>query len=70
MINIIWFGLLFVGIVVGMLTGNVKEVTDAAISSAKTAVELSLGLIGVMALWLGLMKVAESSGLVRRLACV
>ena len=68
MINIIWFGLLFVGIVVGMVTGNVKEVTDAAISSAKTAVELSLGLIGVMALWLGLMKVAESSGLVRRLA--
>ncbi len=68
MINIIWFGLLFVGIVVGMVTGNVKEVTDAAISSSKTAVELSLGLIGVMALWLGLMKVAEASGLVRKLA--
>lgn len=68
MINIIWFGLLFIGIVVGMATGNVQAVTDAAIKSSKTAVELSMGLIGVMALWLGMMKVAEASGLVRKLA--
>lgn len=68
MINIIWFGLLFIGIVVGMVTGNVKAVTDAAIESSKTGVELSLGLIGVMSLWLGIMKIAESAGLVRKLA--
>ena len=68
MINIIWFALLFIGLLVGLLTGNVKAVTDAAINSANTAVELSIGLIGVMALWLGMMKVAEAAGLVRKLA--
>ena len=68
MINIIWFGLLFVGIVVGIATGNVKAITDAAIDSANTGVELSIGLIGVMTLWLGMMKIAEAAGLVRKLA--
>lgn len=50
MINLIWFGLLFVGIVVGIATGNVKAITDAAINSANTGMELSIGLIGVMSL--------------------
>ena len=68
MINIIWFGLLFIGIVVGIATGNVKAITDAAIDSANTGVELSIGLIGVMTLWLGMMKIAEAAGLVRKLA--
>ena len=68
MINIIWFGLLFIGIVVGIATGNVKAITDAAINSANTGVELSMGLIGVMSLWLGMMKIAEAAGLVRKLA--
>ena len=41
---------------------------DGVIKYAKTAVELAIGLIGIMALWLGLMKIAEQSGLVSRLA--
>jgi spore maturation protein A len=41
---------------------------DGIVGSAKTAVELAIGLIGIMALWLGLMKVAEKSGLVALLA--
>ena len=68
MINYIWFGLIFIGFAVGIATGNVKEVTEAAIESAKNGVNLSMGLIGVMALWLGMMKIAEESGLVRALA--
>ncbi|HHV27119.1 MAG TPA: nucleoside recognition protein [Tissierellia bacterium] len=68
MINFIWAGLLIVGFVVGIITGNVEEVTNAAIESANTAVELALGLVGVMALWLGIMKIAEKSGLVEKLA--
>ena len=68
MINIIWFGLLFIGIVVGIATGNVEAITKAAIDSANTGVELSIGLIGVMTLWLGMMKIAEAAGLVRKLA--
>lgn len=68
MINFIWAGLLIVGIVVGAFTGNMEAVTNAAIDSAKTGVNLALGLIGVMALWLGLMKIAEDSGIVEKLA--
>ncbi len=58
MINIIWVVLLVGGIIVGMLTGNTQAVTDAMMSYADTGVELALGLIGMMALWLGIMKIA------------
>ena len=68
MINFIWLGLLISGIVVGIATGNIDAVTNAAIESANNAVELSLGLIGVMALWLGIMKIGEEAGLVEKLA--
>ena len=68
MINFIWVGLLIIGIVVGIVTGNVDAVTNAAIESANTGVELSMGLIGVMALWLGIMKIGEEAGLVEKLA--
>ena len=65
MINLIWCGMIVIGIIVGTLTGNIEAVSTAAIEWAETAVELSLGLIGVMALWLGLMKIAEEAGIVR-----
>lgn len=68
MINVIWFLLLAVGIIVGAVTGNIEAVTEAAISNAQTGVELSLGLIGVMTLWLGIMKIAEDSGIIKSLA--
>ena len=47
---------------------KLKQVTNAALSYAGTAVEIALGLIGIMALWLGVMKVAESAGLISILA--
>lgn len=65
MINAIWCGLIVIGILVGIFTGNVQAVTDSAISSAGTAVTLSIEMIGVMALWLGLMKIAEEAGMVK-----
>ena len=65
MINYIWCGMIIIGIIVGTLTGNIEAVSTAAIEWAEIAVELSLGLIGVMALWLGLMKIAEEAGIVR-----
>lgn len=46
---------------------KLKAVTQAALDYAKTAVEIALGLIGIMALWLGVMKVAEEAGLVKML---
>ncbi len=45
-----------------------KKVTNDAIKVAQTAVEIALGLIGIMALWLGVMKVAEDAGLIKIIA--
>ncbi len=47
---------------------NIKEITSSALNFANTAVEIVLGLIGIMALWLGIMKVAEESGLIRTIS--
>lgn len=68
MINYIWAALLIIGFVVGAINGNLQEVTNAAIENAETAVNIALGLIGIMTLWLGIMKIAEDSGLVQKLA--
>ncbi len=47
---------------------KIKDVTNAALDYAGTAVTISLGLIGIMALWLGVMKVAEEAGLIAIIA--
>lgn len=47
---------------------SIKKITNEAINIARTAVEIALGLIGIMALWLGIMKVAEDAGLIRIIA--
>ncbi len=66
--QVIWLGLILIGVVTAMFTGRMAEVTKAAIDAAKTSVELSIGLIGIMALWLGFMKLAEGAGLVQGLS--
>ncbi len=77
MLNWIWLGLIVVSFAVAALAPSpmegggepaMKAVTDAAIGSAKTAVELCIGLVGIMALWMGVMRVAEKGGLVALLA--
>ena len=60
--------MMLIAVVVGIFTGNIDAVTEAAINMAKTAVEIAIGLIGIMALWLGTMKIAEESGLIRIIA--
>ena len=66
--NVVWFALIAIAVLIAAFNGTMSATTDAAMESAKSAVELSIGLIGVMALWLGLMKVAERAGLIRSLA--
>ncbi|RPH94541.1 nucleoside recognition protein [candidate division KSB1 bacterium] len=68
MMNWIWLGLVVIGVITAAFTGRMEAVTKAAFDAAKTAVELCIGLIGIMALWLGMMKVAEAAGLVQVLA--
>jgi len=64
----IWTVLVAAAVVAAAVNGRMAELTQAAVDSAGKAVTLSLGLAGVMALWLGLMKVAEEAGIVRALA--
>ncbi len=63
MLNYIWAALILVGIIYGIITGNLSSVTNGAIDSSKDAIELCITMCGVMALWCGLMKIAEKSGL-------
>lgn len=65
MINLIWLLLLVTGIVYAGLQGRIDIVSQSAISAAEAAVALSLRLVGVMCLWLGIMKIAELAGIVR-----
>jgi spore maturation protein A len=60
----IWVFLVAVSVAVAAATGRMAALTAAAAESAGRAVTLALGLVGVMTLWLGLMKVAEEAGLV------
>ena len=70
MLNVIWLLLLAMGIIVGALNGNIEVVTSAALDAAQGAVAVCFDLIGVMALWLGIMKIAEKGGLIRVIAWV
>ncbi len=68
MINAIWFFLMACGICYAGWQGHVEVITISAISGAEAAVSLAFKLIGVMCLWLGMMKIAESAGIVRGFA--
>ncbi len=67
-VGAVWVLLLAVSVAFAAATGRMGALTAAVAESAGRAVTLSLGLVGVLALWLGLMKVAEEAGLVRLLA--
>jgi spore maturation protein A len=64
MLNYIWFGLMATALVVAAFKGTADAVTRGAVESAAGAVQIAIGLVGIMTLWLGMMRVAEASGLV------
>jgi spore maturation protein SpmA len=69
MLNYIWLGLILAAVLMGGATGHLKDLTEGAFDGAKTGVmTIALPLVGVMALWLGIMRLAEKSGLVNVLA--
>lgn len=70
MLNLIWLAILTVGLVSAAFSNRWVEVTQAALQAARAGVELALGLIGVMALWLGLVRLMETSGLLQALVSV
>lgn len=64
MLNYLWGFMILIGIVVGALKGNISEVGNSAINSSKEAVSLCITMLGVMAMWTGMMQVAKKCGLV------
>ena len=67
MLNYIWAFMILIGVVYGAIAGRMAEVTNAALDSAGDAVSLCITMIGVMALWVGLMEIAQKSGLIAKL---
>ena len=71
MLNYIWLGLILLAVIIGGFNQNLKAVADRAFDMAKFAViDTALPLVGIMALWLGVMRLAERAGLVALLARV
>jgi spore maturation protein SpmA/spore maturation protein SpmB len=68
MMNWIWLGLLVLSILCAAFTGHMTEITQSSFKSAEEAVWLALKLVGVMTLWLGIMRVAQDGGLLHALA--
>lgn len=64
MLNDLWAGMILVGIIYGALTGRMADVTNAALDSSKEAVTLCITMLGVMSFWVGLMEIAQRSGLI------
>ena len=60
----LWAGMLLIGILYGAFTGNIMEVSDAALSSAGEAIQLCITTAGVLTLWTGLMEIAKTSGMI------
>lgn len=67
MLNYIWGGMLLIGIVVGVITGNIEATNDVILDSAGEAVQLCITMLGVVAVWTGLMEIARESGMIKGL---
>src|SRR5947209_15501027 len=67
-VNIVFVLLFVAAAIAGAVKGDVKAVGQGAFDGAAQGVTLAIGLIGVMALWLGLLRIAEKAGLVDKLA--
>ena len=63
--NYLWGFMILAGVLYGAINGTLPEVTEAAVNSAKEAVALAITMTGVMAFWMGMMKIAECSGIVK-----
>lgn len=66
--NYIFYGLIISSIIIGAMNGKLPDVVNSILSGAEKSVQIAISLIGIMAFWLGIMKIAEKSGLVELLA--
>ena len=68
MINTIWYLLIFFGIIYSLFSGNLQEINNAILKEAEAGVLFSINLIGIMSFWLGVMNIAEKSGILKKIS--
>ena len=66
--NYIWYFLIVISIIFGAVNGKLNDVANAIFSGTELAVKIILTLLGIMTFWLGIMKIAEKSGIVEFLS--
>ena len=70
MINIIWGFFIITGIIYSLFTGNIEVINNEILTSCKTSLNLIMEIFPVIALWLGIMQIAEVSGLLKKLSII
>lgn len=68
MVNIIWGVLILAGIIYGFFSGNMNAINNEIISSGKKALDMILEMLPILVIWMGLMKIAEDSGLLKKIS--
>lgn len=67
-VNIIWGVLLIIGITYGFFSGNINAINNEIIVSGKKGLDMILEMLPILVIWMGLMKIAEDSGLLKKIA--
>lgn len=68
MLNYLWGSMILIGILFSVFSGNLSNITNAAINSSREAVNICLTMLGILTMWTGLISIAEKSGLINSLA--
>lgn len=68
MLNYLWALMILTGIIFAAFTGNLPDITDAALTSSKEAISLCITMMGIMSLWVGLMEIAAEAGVIHALS--
>ena len=68
MLNFLWAGMIIIGVMYAAFTGNIADVTNAALDSSKEAITLCLTMLGVMSFWMGIMEIATKAGIIGALS--
>ncbi|MDG4656054.1 nucleoside recognition domain-containing protein [Ectobacillus antri] len=70
MVNLVWVAMTVIGVVYAMINGTMEAVNKAVFEGAKSGVTICIGLVSVLIFWLGLMKIAEEAGLLKKLVTI
>ena len=68
MLDYLWAGMILIGILYGICTGRISDVSNAALDSSKEAISLCITMMGVMAFWSGLMEIAARAGVIESMS--